>query len=214
MNCSINVDSKYNEFRVNYSIFNDYDLLRLIGESQDRAALSELYERYKLPVIGFLKRKACDSRSVDEIYNDVMFVVWEKASNFRGESKVSTWLFGIAYRMRLSHGRKERKHTKAASDEMIDDNAVYEYSDTRREASLRESIQTALEKLSKPHRTAIELAYFHGYSTSEISKIVNCPTNTIKTRLFHARKKLKAVLELEQKDSATPLKESRPKKNQ
>lgn len=196
MNCSVNVKSI--EGRTNYSNLEDQDLIHLIGKNQDRAALAEIYERYKLPVGSFLKRKACESRTIDEVYNDVMMVVWEKASRFRGESKVSTWLFGIAYRVRLSHGRKEKKHSTTSSDEVIDDNALAEHCKSERETSLRESIQAALEELSEPHRVVIELAYFHGYSTAEISKIVSCPANTVKTRLFHARKKLRSAIELEE----------------
>ena len=182
----------------NHRSLNDDDLLSLIGKSRDRAALTELYNRYRLLLGRFLQGKMSETKLVEEVYNDVMLTVWEKASNFRGDSKVSTWIFGIAYRTLLAHTRKENRHKHHDSDEFIDNMRPDSETDVEVKNSVSETLHSALIELSEKHRNVIELAYFHGYNTAEISRIVDCPQNTVKTRLFHARQKLKAAIEAEQ----------------
>ena len=174
--------------RDEYNTIEDDKLLILIGNKQDRRALAELYERYRQPVGRFLLRGLRESKLVEEIYNDLMLTIWNKANSFRGDSKVSTWIFAIAYRQRLSHSRKESKHEHVGSTELL-------YAlEPEENLMLNETIGAALLELSEQHRAVIELSYFHGYSTTEIAAILRCPQNTVKTRLFHARKKLKVTL--------------------
>lgn len=185
----------------------DNELLVLIGTNQDRAALTELYQRYQLPITRFLLRKLCSAKLVEEVYNDVMLVVWQKANTFRGDSKVSTWLHGIAYRTRHTHSRKENRHNHSGTDEFMSNVVAESHDETQVSGS--DELHAALLDLSEAHRTVIELAYFHGYNTSEIARIVRVPQNTVKTRLFHARKKLKVILEAsqayKQNDTTSPL---------
>lgn len=181
--------------RGDYPELNDDELLSLIASHQDRLALAELYDRHKLSVGRFLQRKIYDSKLIDEVYNDVMLIVWNKAAHFRGESKVLTWIFGIAYRTQLTHTRKENRHKHSDIDELVlsvePDHEIY----TNSQTSEVEALTAALVGLSEQHKTVIDLAYFHGYSILEMSNIIGCPKNTVKTRLFHARKKLKVILE-------------------
>jgi len=175
-----------------YSSLCDQQLLELISKQRDRSALAELYQRFKSTVGSFLKRKTCEDKLVDEVYNDVMLIVWENAHKFRGESKVSTWIFTIAYRIKIALSQKEKRHAHLTTEDFIHD-VIPETG-----ASLEETIEDAMLKLSEAHRTVIELSYFHGYNTSEIAAIVGCPQNTVKTRLFHARQKLKTTIEADQ----------------
>ncbi|RBP50618.1 RNA polymerase sigma factor [Arenicella xantha] len=174
----------------NYRSIEDDKLLNLIGDKKDRMALTELYERYQRPVRNFLLRGMREVKLIDEVYNDVMLTIWHKANSFRGESKVSTWIFSIAYRQRMAHSRKESKHAQLSA---VEQQLEFE---TDSHVSQAETLQAAMAELSEHHRAVIELMYFHGYSTSEIGVILACPQNTVKTRLFHARKKLKATLEV------------------
>jgi RNA polymerase sigma-70 factor (ECF subfamily) len=178
-----------------YSKLDDNELLTLIGENRDRAALTELYNRYRLPLGHFIQREMSGTKLVEEVYNDVMLIVWNKASGFRGDSKVSTWIFGIAYRTRLTHSRKESRHNHCGTGEFMDNVQIEDESDLEARTSVSETLHAAMIELPSKHRVVIELAYFHGYSTAEIAGIVGCPQNTVKTRLFHARNKLKATLE-------------------
>lgn len=175
----------------------DKQLIDLIALQRDRRALAELYNRYQSPVCGLLQRGGWHTKLIGEIYNDVMLTVWNKAATFRGESKVSTWIFGIAVRVRMSHNRKENRHQAS------DDREVTEVGDQVQRDALEQATQqadneatlhAALTSLSDAHRTVIELAYFYGYDTHEIAEMIDCPQNTVKTRLFYARKHLKSTI--------------------
>lgn len=183
--------------RNHYDTLDDQQLLTLVGVNRDRAALTELYHRFQVPLTRFLQRQLCGEKLIDEVYNDVMLTVWNKAATFRGDSKVSTWLFGIAYRTRLTHSRKEDRHKHVGTEELMASLVAEQQTQAEAQINISESLHAALSELSEPHRTVIELAYFHGYSISEIGQIVRIPPNTVKTRLFHARKNLKAAIEAE-----------------
>lgn len=185
-----------------YSELDDNRLLTLIGTDRDRKALAELYSRYQLQITRFLQRYTESRILIEEVYNDVMLTVWRKADGFRGDSKVSTWLFAIAYRTRQSHSRKENRHNHVEYDDYMVDAIAEEQAEDESQASVNEDLQAALLELSEEHRTVIELTYFHGYSTTEVADIVRVPQNTVKTRLFHARKNLKAALEAGQSNDA------------
>ena len=172
----------------------DLELLRLIGEKQDKLALAELYDRYRHSLGSFVRRKVYQDKLVDEIYNDVMLTVWQKAASFRAESKVSTWIFGIAHLICLSQSRKEMKHTQNMTDIEFDDMHA-DSDEPGDEADIVDELRIATSKLKENHRSVIELTYFHGHSLAEVSEIMRCPVNTVKTRLFHARRSLKDSLE-------------------
>jgi len=173
----------------------DEELLLRIGEHQDREALALLYDRYRHSLGGFLRRKLRESRLIDEVYNDVMFTVWNKADTFRGDSKVSTWIFGIAYRTCLSHARKESRHSDQIDEFEIDQIAENSQDYSDQNDDITDSLNSAISELSEDHRTVIELAYFIGNSIVEIAEIMACPVNTVKTRLYHARLHLKTNLQ-------------------
>jgi len=173
----------------------DQQLLERIAVHKDKLALSELYNRYRHSLGGFLRRKVYQDKLVDEIYNDVMMAVWQKADSFRGESKVSTWIFGVAYRVCMSHARKEMKHTNNRTEIEFDTlEGQLEKEHDSWTSEMIDQLRLATEKLSNNHREVIELSYFQGHSMIEISEIMGCPINTVKTRLFHAREKLKMCL--------------------
>ncbi len=177
---------------IEVTVVEDRELLTLIAQKRDKEALKELYDRYRHPLGGFLRRKLYQDKLVDEVYNDVMMTLWQKADTFRGDSKVSTWIFGIAYRTCLSHSRKETKHTSGSVDYELEEVGGDE------ESGAVESLRAAITELSADHRTVIEMAYFYGHSIAEISQMIDCPLNTVKTRLFHARQKLKNIMQTEQ----------------
>lgn len=170
----------------------DEQLLLLIGAG-DKLALQELYQRYRQPLGAFLGRRIYANKLVDEAFNDVMFTVWQKASGFRGDSKASTWIFGIAYRIAFATARKESKHTdnREDSDPQDFDSAEPE----PQESDVPEILNQAIGRLKEKHKTVIELMYFHEKSLDQIAAIVDAPINTVKTRLFHARQYLKIELE-------------------
>ena len=156
---------------------------------RDRQAFAELYRIYQPRLYGYLRRFAANPVVVEEIVDDVMFVVWTDARKFRGKSAVSSWIFGIAYRKALTALRREGRYEAPLQRDV-------ETADPHGGAARAdmELIQAGLAALSPDHRQVIELTYFCGYSYQEIAEIADCPVNTVKTRMFHARRRLKVIL--------------------
>jgi RNA polymerase sigma-70 factor (ECF subfamily) len=163
-------------------------LLRRIA-TQDRTAMREFYLLYHRRLARFLMRITPRFDLAEEIINDTMLIVWQQAPRFRGESRVSTWVMGIAYRQGLRSLRtRMRADARAVGPELVEDAA------DSQEAEHRDWLGKGLAGLSTEHRLALELTYYGGYSCEEIATIMNCPVNTVKTRMFYAREKLRSVL--------------------
>ena len=178
----------------------DAELVSCIADNRDRDALAVLYQRYSSSLAGFIARKLPDQRLVDDVYNEVMFTVWEKAPSFRGDSKISTWIFGIAYRICLNQMRKEAKHMKNMDEQELDELPMKSVSSDEKNDQLA-ALKTAMLNLSEEHRQVTELAYYMGNSVAEIAAIMQCPVNTVKTRLYHARLQLKKYVTLNESAS-------------
>ncbi len=162
-------------------------LLVAIGK-QDRRAFAELYRLYQPRLYGFLRRLIASMSLVEEVIDDVMFVVWTDARKFRGQSAVSSWIFGIAYRKALTAIRKDGRY-QTGIDRATDTGDI-----AARAPQDLGFIQAGLDQLSADHRQVVELTYFCGFSYKEIAEIADCPVNTVKTRMFHARRRLKVLL--------------------
>lgn len=170
----------------------DVGLIRRIATG-DRAAFEQLYLRYHRRLARFLMRFTAHYDVAEEIINDTLYVVWSKAGNFRGGSQVSTWIFGIAYRRALKTFKKRADHRGAEegeAQEMLPDASINHDSD--REST--DWLARGLGQLPVEQRMVLEMAYFLGNSCEEIARVMNCPVNTIKTRMFHARNRLRQLL--------------------
>lgn len=163
-------------------------LLIRIAE-RDSAAMKELYLLYHRRLARFLMRLTTRYDLAEEIINDTFWVVWQHAGDFRGASRVSTWILGIAYRRGL---RTLRHAGPAPVDTEVEAEPAAE--EPARQEELNEWLDVALRRLPLEQRMAIELAYHLGHSCEEIASIMQCPVNTVKTRMFHARRKLKTLL--------------------
>ena len=172
-----------------YSKQQDEDLLRAVarGEAQ---ALDVLYLGYHRRLARFLSRIAPRYETVEEIINDTFMVVWQHAKEFRGASRVSTWIIGIAYRIALKTLRGNDGLLRAQSSNDLPEESV----DPREAAELRDWIAHALNHLPLEQRLTMELAYHMGHSVDEIAEITACPAGTVKARMFHAREKLRHFL--------------------
>jgi len=159
------------------------------------AAFETLYRRYHPRLGRFLHRMLRPEHLIEEVLNDTLLVVWNQADRFNGQSKVSTWIFAIAYRKALKAiDRHDEPMPAPADDEDLSAADPAERPDERMSlAQARAAIDVALRGLSPDQRAAVELTYFQGFSYPEIAQIVDCPTDTVKTRMFHARKRLRAA---------------------
>jgi len=158
----------------------------------DRKAFEELYNLYHRRMARFLTRLTHRYDLAEEIINDTFWVVWRKARDFRGDSQPSTWILGIAYRKARNALRSCARLGQLQNLEA--DSLALTGDEPFRTEELRDWLEQALEQLPVEQRMAVELCYELGYSCEEIARIMSCPVNTVKTRLFHARAKLQKLL--------------------
>jgi RNA polymerase sigma factor (sigma-70 family) len=157
----------------------------------DRRAFEALYRAYFPRLTRFLQRMTRSSALIEEIVNDTLLVVWRKAATFDGSSKVSTWVFAIAYR-RACKALQEPVEASADEREGLDSDRPEWQFDRRR---LAHAVDAALAALPLAQRIAFQLTFYHDMTYTEIAEIMECPVNTIKTRMFHTRKRLAVLLE-------------------
>jgi RNA polymerase sigma-70 factor (ECF subfamily) len=158
----------------------------------DRAAFELLYRCYFPRLTRFLGRVLQRPHTVEEVLNDAMLVVWRKAASFNGQSRISTWIFAIAYRRAL-------KAIKRFDDPIEFDEEQAESLHPGPDAALMHrqlsaTLAWAIARMPADHRAVIELTYFHGCRYQEIAQIMGCPVGTVKTRMFHARRRLQLLL--------------------
>jgi len=166
-------------------------LLQRVVE-RDRAAFETLYRVYVRRLTRFLERVTRRPLEVEEVLNDTMLVVWDKAATFSGHSKVSTWIFSIAYRKALKALLRLDEPIECDDRDWPPDEGGPEGPLMRHE--LRRVLASALARLSPEQRAVVELVFFHGCAYAEIAQIVGCPIGTVKTRMFHALRRLRAML--------------------
>lgn len=171
----------------------DRTLIRRVA-TRDREAFEELYRAYYPRLMRYLLSHLGDRELAEEILNDVMMVVWEKASTFRGRSRTSTWVLGIAHYKVLQALRARGRRPRAVALDLADDPSATQREANGRAVDQRMLLAKALRSLSPAQRAVVELTYYYGYSYKEIAKITDCPVNTVKTRMFHARKRLGAAM--------------------
>jgi RNA polymerase sigma-70 factor (ECF subfamily) len=162
----------------------------------DRAAFERLYLHHHGRLARFLARHTAQRDLIDEIINETFWVVWRKAADFRGDSKVSTWIIGIAYRRMLKSLRDGAGPPISSGSEM-GDFAIEEELEGIDEAGQRELsdwVRRGVALLPPEQRMTMELAYYLGQSCEEISVIMNCAVGTVKARMFHARLRLRNTL--------------------
>ncbi|MGH8614435.1 MAG: RNA polymerase sigma factor [Gammaproteobacteria bacterium] len=165
---------------------------------KDPQAFTLLYQRYAPRLGRFLSKALKNHERVEEAINDTMLVLWRKASQFDPDrGRLSTWLFGIAQHAGLKALARSAKESCTPIGEEQDHE---EYEDTNDPATtvlgweLGRELTAALEQLSPEHRAVIELTFGEGLSYPQIARIVGCPENTVKTRMFHARRRLAQLL--------------------
>lgn len=161
----------------------------------DREAFQRLYFIFHRRLTRFLLRVTRRPDVTEEIINDTMLVVWQRAGDFRGESHLSTWILGIAYRRALKRlNREPRSELVGVMNDWSATLDAEALADLAQQAELVDWLDTAFARLSPEHRLVIQLTYLLGLSCEEIASITECPVNTVKTRMFYARQRLRELL--------------------
>jgi RNA polymerase sigma-70 factor, ECF subfamily len=172
----------------------DSELLERIADRGDVSAMRLLFKRYNLRVSNFVRRFVNDANVAEDITSEVFIDLWRKADQFRGESQVSTWIMGIARFKALSSLRQRR-------DDALDDATAEAIPDSAdnpevafQKADQMEIMRECMSHLSRVHREIIDLFYYNDKSVDEAAEIIGIPANTVKTRMFNARKRMSELL--------------------
>lgn len=174
----------------------DGQLLARIANG-DHEAVTALYHRLERPLFAFLVKTLRDREAAADVLNETMLDVWRQAGRFEGKSSVATWIYAIAHHKAISwlRRRREVELNDETNAEIADDAPL---ADSRLAANdVAAAIGRLMEKLSVDHRVVLQLAYFQEFSVSQIAEVLDCPENTVKTRMFYARQRLRALLEAE-----------------
>lgn len=168
-------------------------ITRIAGH--DQSALRALLGRHQLRVYRFVLRIVRREAVAEEVTNEVFLEVWRHAGNYEGRSSVGTWLLSVAHNRAVSALRKRREESwdEDAADALEDEGDNPEVS--LQKVNKAEQMRQCIAGLSAEHRTIIDLVYYHEKSINEVSEILSIPLNTVKTRMFYARKKLAELLQ-------------------
>ena len=167
---------------------------RLISQvaDGDRHAFEALYRGYFPRLTRFLNGMTRSVQLIEEIVNDTMLVVWRKARSFNGTCKVSTWIFAIAYRKACKAINGLDEPVDIDPDLFESDAAAPEHELDRQR--LQQKIGAALDQLPPEQRAVVLLTYQHEMGYADIASVMDCPVNTVKSRMFLARRRLKHLL--------------------
>ena len=171
----------------------DHVLVGLIAQG-DRDAMKVLFARHNVKVFRFLMRFVDSEATAEDLVSEVFIEVWRNAGQFAARSQVSTWLLAIARHKALSALR--RRSTEELDEEVLE--FIEDPSDTP-EAALQktersEILRECLTQLSPAHREIIDLVYYHERTIDDVAEIIGVPQNTVKTRMFYARKRIGELL--------------------
>jgi RNA polymerase sigma-70 factor (ECF subfamily) len=177
------------------------EVLRLLGriEQADEDAFRELYRAFSRKLYAYTLRQLGDPAQAEEIVSDTLYEVWRQPAKFRGDSQFSTWLIGIARNKVLMAFRGRKPDTIHDDIDVVsesvanDDPSAF---DVMAQQQRSEGVRHCMGKLSVEHRECVHLVFYEGLSLAEVASLQACPENTVKTRLFHARQKLKNCLRL------------------
>lgn len=169
------------------------DLLRQVATGSE-PAMKQFFDAHHRLVYAFALRRLNDAADAADVLNDVMLQVWRNADRFAGNSKVSTWLLGIAnHKVMDVYRRRGRSNFDELDDSIEDENAELAGS-AMALAQDAELVRRCLEKLSASHREVVYLTFYEDMSYPEIAEALSCPTGTVKTRMMHAKKNLQRCL--------------------
>lgn len=170
----------------------------------DRAALDLLYDRYAGPAYALLLRIVADRQLAEDLLQEVFVRVWQRAGLYQADrGRVLTWTLSIAHNLAIDEVRRRRRRPQEAEEHQdataTDLLALVPTAEPGPEQLAWErhrhaQIVGALQTLPEAQRVLIELAYFEGYTQSQLAERLGEPLGTIKTRLRLGIQKLRTIL--------------------
>ncbi|MEN3033574.1 MAG: RNA polymerase sigma factor [Aquificaceae bacterium] len=174
------------------------EIIQRIAKGEE-SALVELINIMQKRVFSYCFSLVGNYEDAEEITSDVFFQIWKSASNFKNLSTPTTWIFGIARNLCLNHLRKKKFHFQ----ELLESDAVFNPSEEQELSATVEEIRQALTKLSPIQREILYLVFYEEMDYKSIATLLKIPENTVKTRVFNAKRKLKEILSHERTNQAS-----------
>jgi RNA polymerase sigma-70 factor (ECF subfamily) len=182
----------------------DRELVRA-ASGGDQAAFRTLVERYQGKVYAVALGVLRDRDEAKDAAQEVFIKVYRNLASFEGDAKFFTWLYRIAMNVCIDNLRKKRGQKvefdeTQTSEEPIDDTGIqphrlgFDPARALADKELRAQLGAALSQLSPNHRTVLVMREVEGLSYQEMADEMSCSIGTIMSRLFHARKKMQALL--------------------
>jgi RNA polymerase sigma-70 factor (ECF subfamily) len=182
--------------RKQHAHLSDEALVALVARG-DEEALAELYDRMSRIAYGLALRVLRDERHAEDAVQEAFLQVWRSAATFRAErAKASTWVLTLVHRRAVDLVRREERRQ---AEPLVDESEVGQATEQTEEAAWlrfeRERVQNALRQLPDVQREALELAYYGGFSQSELADRLGVPLGTIKSRMFSGLARLRELLD-------------------
>jgi RNA polymerase sigma factor (sigma-70 family) len=173
----------------------DHGLLALVARG-DRDAFARLYDTYAASAYSLALRVVRDRDLAADVVQDAFLAIWNQASKFdSSRGQPSTWILTVTHHKAVDIVRREerrRAESMEEASETIDGAAPVE--EQAWQGVAREQVRAAMSKLPDPHREVLELAYFAGYTQSQLAERLAVPIGTVKSRTFAAMNALRELL--------------------
>ena len=178
------------------------DALVLRFQSGERAAFEELVARYRDRIYNYLRAMTGSDADAEDLTQEAFVRAYMNVGSFRRDASFHTWLYRIAYNGYLDSVRRlKRRQTFSLDQPLTDDEEPLEFpdpsagpADQAERLELQGILVTALQGLPEKLRAVVVLHDVHGYCYEEIAGVVGCPIGTVRSRLFHARQRLRRKL--------------------
>jgi RNA polymerase sigma-70 factor (ECF subfamily) len=167
-----------------------------VARQKDRAAYAEIFRFYAPRVKAFLMRGGASAHEADELTQDVMVTVWQRAETFdERQASASTWIFTIARNRRIDSIRRQRRPEIDPNDPMFVPDPAPAPDDAAIAASREDRLRAVMKGLPEEQRDLLRLAFFESKSHSEIAAESGLPLGTVKSRLRLAFGRLRKALD-------------------
>ncbi|MGE5793031.1 MAG: RNA polymerase sigma factor [Bacteroidota bacterium] len=163
----------------------------------EESAMADFYGRFSRQVYAFALRSCGRPEEAEDVVVEAMYEVWKSAGRFAGGSQVRTWLFSIARHKLIDRVRRAGPRHTVELDDVADGLADDDPSAFERLARAQnaDALKGCMARLSPEHRECVHLVFFGELALAEVAAVQGCPENTVKTRLFHAKRQLRRCLE-------------------
>lgn len=169
------------------------DLARIVARQE--TGLAGLHARHATKVFRFVLRLVRNEAIAEEVVNETFVEVWKSAERFRGGSAVSTWILSVARNKAVDRLRKRSEDSleEGVAEQIVDDADTPEVELAKRDKGAL--MRRLIDRLSPVHKEIVDLVYYQEQSVAEAAAVLGVPENTVKTRMFYARKQLARLFE-------------------